>query len=287
MINKIEIQKLLIPIILNICCYNMDKNINYETYLTNELVSIYLKKYTVETNIIKYIEKNIQLEGEIYYLRNNVDSECMIFDSGTYCYLVFCGTQFNINDLQSLFKDIWTNICVGLKPIDKLHPQIKIHSKYKENMKDGNLIKKIIKIIKNKPYDKIYITGHSMGCGLGLYTSLVLCKKFSKKKFKLITFGQPKLGNCELNNYIPQIKNLKHINLINDNDYVQLFPFFYNYKHISNKTYFVKSEGTILLLDNIDINNKLSIFKNCCMNDHYTNIILKNIYNYLRINNFL
>jgi esterase/lipase len=119
-------------------------------------------------------------------------------------------------------------------------------------MKDDNLINKIIIIIKNKSYDKIFISGHSMGCGLALYTTLILCNKFIDKKFELITFEQPKMGNYELKKYIKEIQNLNHIG---------------------------KPNGKIKLIYNM--NNKLSFFKNYNINDHYFKNIIHNIFKYI------
>lgn len=271
-----EINNMFISSILLYCGYRMDKNVNYKTILNNSIVSKYLKN-KVEKKIIKYINTNCNFAYKVIYLRNEADAECMICYNDTDCYLVFIGTQMGLDDKLSLFKDLWTDICLGLEPIDFLNPKIKIHSKYIDNMKCDNLLCDVEKIIHKLGFEKINICGHSMGCGLGLYTSIALAHKFKDKHYNLITLDSPKIGNCELNKYIKKIKNLTQIDLINNKDIVPLFPFIYpNYLHISSKTYIADKDGNITECKKP---NELNIFTNYSIKDHHTTSIITNIYN--------
>ena len=269
------INHMFISSILLYCGYQMDKNINYKTILNNSIVSKYLKN-KVNKKIIKYINANCNFTYKVIYLRNNADAECMICYNEIDCYLVFIGTQMSLNDKMSLCKDLWTDICLGLKSIDFLNSKIKIHSKYIDNMKCDNLLDKIEKNICKLKFNKINICGHSMGCGLGLYTSLVLTHKFTDKHCNLITLDSPKIGNSKLNTYIKKIKNLTQIDLINNKDIFALFPFIYpEYSHISNKTYITNKKGNINICKNP---NELNIFTNHSITDHFTTNIITNIY---------
>lgn len=271
-----KINYMFISSILIYCRYEMDKNINYKTILNNTIVSKYLKN-KIDKKIIKYINTNCDFTYKVIYLRNKADAECMICYNHNDCYLVFIGTQMSLDDKMSLFKDLWTDICLGLEPIDFLNPKIKIHSKYIDNMKCDNLLGEIEKIIHKLGFNKINICGHSMGCGLGLYTSIALAHKFKDKHFNLITLDSPKIGNYELNKYVKKIKNLTQIDLINNKDIVALFPFIYpNYLHISSKTYITDKDGNITKCKKP---NELDIFTNHSINDHHTTSIITNIYN--------
>ncbi len=263
-------------VVLLTCGYQMDLGKNYLTNLTNQNIVKYLKSYNVEQCVIKYFNRNItDIEGSIIFLTNDADAECICLDTGTSLYLIFIGTQFDFNDKISFGKDLYTDIALGLKSINFLNKSIKIHEKYIHNMKNQGLIKKIIKIVSNCYYDNIYICGHSMGCGLGLYTSIVLTHKFKSNKFILVTIESPKLGNIELKNYVKNIKNLKHFDMINSNDIVPLYPFIYpNYCYIGYKTWLFNSEGHIKILKNI----KRNILNNHSIRDHFTKNILLNIY---------
>lgn len=271
-----EINDMFISSILIRCGYKMDKNINYKTFLNNSIVSKYLKN-KVDKKIIKFIDAKFDFSYKVIYLRNEADAECMICYNHTDCYLVFIGTQLSFDDKISLYKDLWTDICLGLKSIDFLNSKIKIHSKYIDNMKCDSLLDRIEKIVCKLKFNKINICSHSMGCGLGLYTSIALAHKFNDKCFNLITLDSPKIGNCELNKYVKKVKNLTHIDLINNKDIVPLFPFIYpEYSHISSKTYITDKDGNITKCKKP---NDLNIFTNHSIKDHYTTSIITNIYN--------
>lgn len=95
-------------------------------------------------------------------------------------------------------------------------------------------------------------------------------------RINLITLGSPKIGNHSLNKYIKKVKNLTHIDLINNKDIVLLFPFIYpNYFHISSKTYITDKDGNIAKCIKP---NELNIFTNNSIKDHYTTSIITNIY---------
>lgn len=273
---KNVLEQFFISSILIYCGYEMDKNKNYKTKLNNLKVLNFLQE-NIDDKIIKFIDKNYNFNGKIIYLRNHADSECMIWYNKTECYLVFIGTQMSLNDKMSLFKDLWTDICLGLKSIDFLSHKIKIHSKYIDNMKNENLIEQIKKIVGNFGFEKINICGHSMGCGLGLYTALELTNKFKDVEFNLITLDSPKIGNNHLAKFVKKINNLKHIDLINGKDIVAIFPFVYpNYLHIASKTCIIDNEGNVDICKNP--NDTINIFNNHSVKDHYTYNIIKNLY---------
>ena len=272
--NKLEY--FFISSILIFCGYKMDINKNYKTTLDNKKINNLLKK-SINENIIKFINENYDLSGKIIYLRNNADAECMIWYNKTECYLVFIGTQMSLDDKMSLLKDMWTNICLGLESVDFLAHKIKIHSKYIDNMKNDNLIEKIKKIVSNFKFKKINICGHSMGCGLGLYTALELTNKFVDIKFNLITLASPKIGNYHLDIFVKKIDNLTHIDLINGSDIVPLYPFIYpDYSHIAYKTCIINKDGTVNIYKNP--NDKINIFNNHSIKDHHTYNIIINLY---------
>lgn len=273
--KKEIINMMFISSILIKCGYKMDININYKTIFNNLIMYKHLNT-EIDDEIIKYVEKNINFSGKILYLRNKADSECMIYYNHKVCHLVFIGTQIDFNDKMSLCKDIWTDICLGLETIDFLDSQIKIHSKYISNMKCDNLIDDIIKFIKKSNFTQINICGHSMGCGLGLYTTLVLAHKFTNKYFNLITLDSPKIGNDKLNKYVKKIKNLSHFGLINGNDIVPLYPFMYpEYLYIGSNTFITNDNGDFKICKKP---NKLNIFTNHSIKDHSTNNIITKLY---------
>ena len=265
-------------IALLICSYQMDINKNYKTFLTNEKIKEYFNNYQIKSNIISYTYNNYDLSGKVYYLRNTVDSECMIVVNNKNLYLVFCGTQFDLNDKVSFFKDIITDINLGIDTVLEFGTNIGIHHTYKKNLLCENLIGQIEKIVSKYLNLKIIICGHSMGCGLATYCSMVLAKKFININFDLVCISAPKLGNINLNKYINDTKNIKLYSMINNNEIVPLFPFFPffpSYTNIGKKIYKYNVDGTVEIVNKITNN----IFTMCSIKDHFTNKIIENIYN--------
>ena len=263
---------------LLICSYLLDINKNYKTYLTTDKIKKCLESYKVENEIINYINSKYNLTGKVYYLRNSADSECMILFNGTILYLVFCGTQ--VSDIVSFFKDIITDVNLGIENISAFGKNVGIHHTYIKNMNNDNLIGQIEKIVSNHLHMDIVICGHSMGCGLALYTSLVLEKKFSTIKLKLITIDAPKIGNDGLKKYLNNVSNIKYYDTINNNDFAPCFPFIYpNYCRIANKTYLFNNNSIVKIKKNISRN----IFLNHSITEHFMNNIIKNIYDVLII----
>lgn len=277
--------------ILIICSYNMDINKTYKTFLDKNKISECLNLYNVDNDIIEYIDKNINIEGSIDYLTNTADSECMCLNTPNTLYLIFCGTQFDLNDKQSLIKDLITDLKLGLTPITEFlgsngiftnaDPKIKIHYKYIENMNNENLIGRIIEVVEKNLFKKIIICGHSMGNGLGIYTSLVLAEKFPENKFTFVSISAPRLGNYQLNKFIKKCSNINHLDMINNKEIIPLFPFMYpGYCHVAKQTYIIKSDGTFDMVSKYSSN----ILNSYSIRDHFTNSIVKNLY--LCINNF-
>lgn len=278
--------------ILLVCSYRMDTNKSHKTYLNSHKIIKYLSDDNAinsNSNMINYIKhdilKNNCLNGKVYYLTNKSDSECMILITKHKIYIVFIGTQFYFNDLYSLGKDLFTDVNFGLTPFEdfenfQFDKSIKIHNMYQKNMLCENLIYDIINILNhhnaNSTHD-IIICGHSMGCGLGLYSSIILSLKFPNVTFNLFTIESPKLGNAKLNKFLNKITNIKHFDLVNSHDIIFLFPFIYpNYTHISknNKIFKLNSDGNLCLSKYNKINNHFFI----SISDHFINNVLLNLY---------
>jgi hypothetical protein len=276
--NNHKINKLFFKsIILLICSYQLDINKNYKSYLSNENIKDCLKVYNVRSDIIFDVYTKYDLSGKFYYLRNKVDSECMILVRKKKLYLIFCGTQFDFNDKYSLIKDIITDIKLGLDIVQEFGQDIGIHHTYKSNMNNENLIGQIQNIVNKYKNHKVILCGHSMGCGLAVYTSMILSKEHPKKIFDLVLISAPKLGNINLSKYIEDTKNITLHSMINNKEIIPLFPFyplFPSYKNIGYKTFKYNSNGIVEILDDVTNN----IFKMSSIKDHFTNNIITNVY---------
>ena len=278
--QKENIDRLFISAILLICCGKLDINKNYKFYLSSKKIKKCLNSSGLEQCVIDYAKKNFinELKGDVNYLRNDADSECMCLETKSNLYLVFCGTQIKMSDPVSLIKDLYTDLSLGLEQLNFLlpaKPSVKIHSKYQENMWNQKLIKRIERIVKSSRFDKIMICGHSMGCGLALYTSLYLSNRIPYKKYDLYTLDAPKLGNYQLNKFVRKIKNINHIDMINGNDVFPSYPFIYpNYCHIFTDIILIGNDGSAWTTNKFSRN----IIESHSIKDHYCTTILKYIY---------
>jgi hypothetical protein len=171
-------------IILLICSYELDKNKNYKSFLSNDKIKNCLQSSKVNSDIILYIYSKLNLSGKFYYLKNNVDVQCMIFVRNNKLYLIFCGT--NVNNLLSFIKDWNSNLNLKMIFLEEFGNSIGIQQSYKTNMHCEYLIDNIQKIIKKNINHKIIICGHSLGCGYASYTSIYLSKQFPNKKAYVI-----------------------------------------------------------------------------------------------------
>ena len=111
---------------------------------------------------------------------------------------------------------------------DYVHDVPKVHNGFYKSLKT------IIKIIDNyvekqinKTNKQIYITGHSLGAAVAIYTSLYLQLKYKNNEFGVVTFGTPKVCGNNLFKTIFE-ENIKFsYHFINNNDPVPCYPFGY------------------------------------------------------------
>lgn len=124
------------------------------------------------------------------------------------------------------------------------------------------------------------IIGHSMGGAVGKLLSIILEPCY--KAITLITLGEPRNTNLSAAQYFNSLNTIKHIRIINGDDFVtHLPPCFFNYKHTGKKV-FLGLKGFIGSLIATLIKNIIA---------HYPNIYLKNFkllknkINYNKLNN--
>lgn len=270
--------------ILTCCCDFLDKNKNYKSDLDNKKICKLLKKkLNISNNICNFIEKNFNFEGNFYFLRNCVDIECLILITKTKLFIIFCGTQFYLQDIKSLLLDLITDLDIKLLPIDEQNKKILVHKPYYSNLQKDDLIKKIFNLVNKNKNLSIYIGGHSMGAGLSSVLTYLLNKKYPNINLNLVTISSPKAGNKYFNKSIVNNKNIFHIDMINNHECIPLFPFSifnHNYCHIGNKTWIFYSNNTF------DIVKKFNILNMYSIKDHFYLSIITNIYNVLIANNF-
>ncbi|WVZ98281.1 hypothetical protein U9M48_043743 [Paspalum notatum var. saurae] len=147
--------------------------------------------------------------------------------------VVFRGTQEN--SIQNWIEDLfWKQLDLDYPGM----PEAKVHSGFysayhNTTLRDGVVsgIQKTREVYGNIP---IMVTGHSMGGAMASFCALDLVINFRLKDVKLMTFGQPRIGNAvfasNFNRSLPDT-----IRMTNSHDIVPHLPPYYQY--FPQKTY--------------------------------------------------
>ena len=140
-------------------------------------------------------------------------------------YVIFRGSESGL--------DWWYDFQVGKESIDGLNNDVKIHRGFYsqlfdnfayENLRDS--LKILLAHDEYKDFD-IYVSGHSLGKGIGEIFSYFLADEI-KNKITLVTFGGPRVGNDNYAKSFHLKDNLTHYRVTNERDFVTVTPF-YNY----------------------------------------------------------
>ena len=185
--------------------------------------------------LLNMTNKPIYFEG-LQDVKNNINSEninnkrqhiCIngyFFENKENVIICFRGTSFS--NPKEVIEDLECSK-VDFDIIKDYVPNVpKVHKGFYNSLKTvkdiiDNYVDKYIKYT-NK---KIYITGHSLGASVAIYTSLYLQLKYSHKEFGVITFGTPKTSGDDLFKKIFEINLKFSYHFINNNDAVPCYPF--------------------------------------------------------------
>lgn len=108
-------------------------------------------------------------------------------------------------------------------------------------------------LIKKHPSAKLFITGYSLGGALATIAAMDLKEKFNpSNKMMLYTYGQPRVGNAALSDYIFSIFNQSnYIRIVNHDDSVPHQPAF-SYKHAGTEVWYKSKnyDGKYVICEN-------------------------------------
>jgi len=197
---------------------------------TNGKVSKFIDLLLNMTNKPIYFEglQNVQnitnLDKIINKKRQHICINGYFFETKENIIICFRGTSFS--NPKEVIEDLECSK-VDFDIIKDYVPKVpKVHEGFYNSLKTvTNIIDNYIEKYIKKTNKKIYVTGHSLGASVAIYTSLYLQLKYSNKEFGVVTFGTPKTAGDILFKNIFE-KNLDFsYHFINNNDAVPCYPF--------------------------------------------------------------
>jgi hypothetical protein len=129
--------------------------------------------------------------------------------------------------------DIKHDLDYRLMPLDSDHPTVKVHAGFRNKFKsiEAGLISVLDEHL--KMFDKIALTGHSLGGALASLAAPLLGEKYPSKSIHCLTFGSPRVGDRGFvdwfNSYVDS-----NFRLINEGDPVTAIPLDSTFLHVSD-----------------------------------------------------
>lgn len=195
-------------------------NIKYDDGLDNEIFKyikealLYLNMNFPDCKLLTYID-NKETDTNLAILVDDIKKNIVITFRGTEsitdCYYDLVFTKQNINNVDNL----------------------KVHKGFYEQLMSvyDEILSKLEQLLNYNNEYNIYITGHSLGSGIGTIFAYLLQDIYPNKLIKLITFGGPRVGNYTFKQNFENKKNIIHYRITNNRDIVTAVPFI-NYYHV-------------------------------------------------------
>lgn len=116
-----------------------------------------------------------------------------------------------------------------------------------------------MKILEKLKQKTLILTGHSLGGAIASILSILLNNDFNIP-IKVITFGSPKWGNCQINKFIKKSK-IDILNYVNTADFVVSKPIFPKYIRIG------KTIDKHIDTGNNNVNHGIKVYKEIVLNN--------------------
>lgn len=199
---------------------------------TNGKVSVFIDLLSNLTNKPIYfeglqdVENNTDLEKIENTKRQHICINGFFFENKENIVICFRGTSFS--NPKEVIEDLECSK-VDFDLIQDYVPYVpKVHKGFLNSLKTIiNTIDDYVKKQIKRNNKKIYITGHSLGAAVAIYTSLYLQLKYKEREFGVVTFGTPKTSGNDLFKTIFEEKINFSYHFINNNDPVPCYPFGY------------------------------------------------------------
>lgn len=157
-------------------------------------------------------------------------------------YIVFRGSD-GLRDWFDNFK-FWMKNIRRIRPYGNLSTKIRVHTGfYNQYILVRHMIHSFIKHYSD--FNKIIVTGHSLGGALATHCSVDLQYNFSGEDIACITFGSPRIGNKYfVESYNRRVQN--SYRFVFEHDIVTFVPFlFLGYRNVEHR-YLLKENKTFV-----------------------------------------
>jgi len=155
------------------------------------------------------------------------DTQVYVFlsQSSRTLYVAFRGTQ--------TWKDVVHDLDCKIVPWCKERPQVLVHSGFRKKLR--SVEDELLMVTKEHSdlFDKIVLTGHSLGGALATMASPIVGEAHPKKTVECMTFGAPRVGNEIFVQWFHSNVDVV-LRIVNDFDPIQSMPLEAHYFHVSH-----------------------------------------------------
>ena len=164
----------------------------------------------------------IFIDGDVEY---DTQAYLWLSDSSRTLYVAFRGTQS--------WTDVIHDLDYRVIPWDDERPDIRVHAGFRNKLR--SIEEELLAITQEfeDQFDKIVVTGHSLGGALATLASPSLGEAHPNKTLECITFGAPRVGNEIFVQWFHSYVDLS-LRIVNDFDPVQSLPFEAYYHHVNH-----------------------------------------------------
>ncbi len=206
-------------------------------------------------------QKSEKCQSFKYFYNRSTGIQAFAFQQNGVIILSFRGTDVEHEKLRNW----WTNINVKTAPFNsenKHDNKIKVHRGFQNAWTSvrEKVFEQIDRWKQSEKIREIWVTGHSLGGALATLAATQLKENETEKdiKYKLCTFGSPRVGNGKFVDFFNTL-DIDTYRYVNNNDIVPRIPgnmrvlrnlFSAEYQHVGDK-YYIKVNGEIIFSPNI------------------------------------
>jgi len=202
--------------------------------IAKDLAKLSKSVYSIENGVSPNEDIPSNFVARHYIDNSEPDTEALVATSNNYggndnfIAIVFRGSESS--------SDWATNFNAGFVTLDNQDApsNVKVHQGFRDAVFQNDLANSLDRHVQSLLDDSssfgglnadVYLTGHSLGGALAQVMGAYLANKYSDRNFRVITFGQPKVGNDKFKDWSEnELTNLSVWRFVNRSDAVPRLP---------------------------------------------------------------